>query len=309
MQNITGLILILIAGLLNPVQTGVNSTLRNYLRTPILSSTVSFLVGLTSLMIMTLLTCSTLFPSGETVSGMPWWAWLGGLAGAIGLTGNILLFPKLGGVLTALMPMLGQILMSMLIDTFGWFDTEPIPMATGRIAGLSLVIGGLIMYMSGKRSTDTNFRNKSIILWSLAGIASGLTFAIQPVMNGRLAMALGSSIHSAFISFSISTIILIMILLSTSEERRNIPRVFTAKRPWWTWTGGLLGAYYVSVFALVTNWVGVGLATLTSILGMIIFSTVIDRKGFFGRTPQKIRPIQYAGLLLLFLGVVCIKIL
>lgn len=309
MQIFTGLILILIAGLLNPVQTGVNSTLRNYLRTPILSSTVSFLVGLTSLMIMTLLTTGTLFPSGDLIRGLPWWAWLGGMAGAIGLTGNILLFPKLGGVLTALMPMLGQILMSMLIDTFGWFGTASIPMDGGRVAGLCLVVTGLIMYMAGKQTTDRSKQDKSIILWSLAGVASGLTFAIQPAMNGKLAMVLGSSIQAAFISFFISTVILIMILLSSPGERRNIPRVFTVKRPWWTWTGGLLGAYYVSVFALVTNWVGVGLVTLTSILGMIIFSTVIDRKGLFGRTPQRILPIQYAGLLLLFLGVVCIKLI
>lgn len=309
MQIVTGLILILIAGLLNPVQTGVNSTLRNYLCTPILSSTVSFLVGLTSLMILTLLTTGTLFPSGDLIRGLPWWAWLGGLAGAIGLTGNILLFPKLGGVLTALMPMLGQILMSMLIDTFGWFGSATIAMDGGRVIGLCLVVAGLIMYMAGKKSIESRSGNRSIILWSLAGIASGLTFAIQPAMNGKLAMALGSSIHAAFISFFISTIILIIILLSTPGERRNIPRVFSVKRPWWTWTGGLLGAYYVSVFALVTNWVGVGLVTLTSILGMIIFSTVIDSKGLFGRSPQRILPLQYAGLMLLFLGVVCIKLI
>lgn len=308
MQIITGLILILIAGLLNPVQTGVNSTLRSYLHTPILSSTVSFLVGLASLTIMTLLTCGTLLPSRETISGLPWWAWLGGLAGAIGLTGNIMLFPKLGGVLTALMPMLGQILMSMLIDTFGWFGTASIPMDSGRIAGLCLVIAGLILYMSGKKDEGSP-KDISIILWSLAGVASGLTFAIQPAMNGRLAITIGSSIHAAFISFSASTVILLIILFSTPGERRNIPRVFTVKKPWWAWTGGLLGAYYVSVFALVTNQVGVGLVTLTSIMGMIIFSTVIDRNGLFGRTPQRIRPIQYAGLLLLFLGVVCIKLL
>lgn len=309
MQIVTGLILILVAGLLNPVQTGVNSTLRSYLHTPILSSTVSFLVGLASLMILTMLTCGTLIPQSESITGLPWWAWLGGVAGAIGLTGNILLFPKLGGVLTALMPMMGQILMSMLIDAFGWFETEPIPMESGRVAGLSLVIAGLLLYMFGKKNGERSNTGKAIFLWSIAGIVSGFTFAIQPAMNGRLAVALGSSIHAAFISFSLSTVILIVILLATPGERGNIQRVFAVKRPWWTWTGGLMGAYYVSVFALVTNWVGVGLVTLTSILGVIIFSTVIDRQGLFGRIPQSIRPIQYSGLLLLFLGVVCIKIL
>ena len=51
----------------------------------------------------------------------PWWIWIGGALGVIYLTGNIVLFPKLGSVQTVIMPILGQIVMSMLIDNFGWF--------------------------------------------------------------------------------------------------------------------------------------------------------------------------------------------
>lgn len=302
------LLLILFAGLLNPIQTGVNSILRERVKTPILSSSISFIVGLTCLAILTLATCGYLFPELEVLDQIPWWAWGGGIMGAIGLTGNILLFPKLGGVLTVLFPMLGQILMSVLIDSFGWFGSSTIPLGSGRIIGLCLVLGGLLLYMCVNNGKNHE-KGGSVIFWSLGGILSGFTFAIQPVMNGRLAVAFSSSIQSAFISFLMSTIILVTLVLLIPSERRNIKLVRKLKGPWWLWTGGIIGSYYVATFALVTPMTGVGLVTLVSILGMIACGAIVDACGMFGREARKIRPLQYLGLALLFSGVVLITVI
>lgn len=302
------LLLILFAGLLNPIQTGVNSILRERVKTPILSSSISFIVGLTCLAILTLATCGYLFPELEVLDQIPWWAWGGGIMGAIGLTGNILLFPKLGGVLTVLFPMLGQILMSVLIDSFGWFGSSTIPLGSGRIIGLCLVLGGLLLYMC-ENNGKNHEKGGSVIFWSLGGILSGFTFAIQPVMNGRLAVAFSSSIQSAFISFLMSTIILVTLVLLIPSERRNIKLVRKLKGPWWLWTGGIIGSYYVATFALVTPMTGVGLVTLVSILGMIACGAIVDACGMFGREARKIRPLQYLGLALLFSGVVLITVI
>lgn len=302
------ILLILVAGLLNPIQTGVNSILRERLRTPILSSTVSFIVGLTCLAVLTLATCGHLFPGKDMLGQIPWWAWCGGVMGAIGLTGNILLFQKLGGVLTVLIPMLGQMVMSVLIDTFGWFGVSAIPLSQGRTAGLVLVIGGILLYMSEKRGQNKETVG-SALYWSSGSFLCGVAFALQPVMNGRLAVAFSSSIQSAFISFLTSTIILVTLVLLNPSERRNIPLVIESKGPWWQWTGGLIGAFFVASFALVTPMTGVGLVTLVSILGMIACGAFVDSRGLFGRDARRIRPLQYLGLALLFSGVVLIKAL
>ena len=116
-----GILLILLAGIGNPVQTAVNSRLRFALGTPLISSTVSFTVGLLVLMVLTLVTCDSLLVPASVTSQVPWWAWGGGVVGAVMLTALIVVFPKLGGVLTVLLPMIGQIFLSILIDTFGWF--------------------------------------------------------------------------------------------------------------------------------------------------------------------------------------------
>ena len=305
-----GLILILIAGILSPVQTGVNSLLREHVHTPVLSSTVSFTVGLLSLTILTLITCGGLIPSGEVISALPWWAWGGGLLGVIALTGNIILFPKLGGVLTVLIPMIGQIIASMLIDSFGWFGSTVIPMGTSRIAGLVLVLAGLMLYMLMKPRSKGAASGAGLLPWAMLGLLVGFAFATQPVLNGRLTTALGSSIHSACLSFLISTVILIAMVLVIPDERRSLASINVRGISWWKWIGGgLLGAYYVTVFALVTPIAGIGITALVGILGMILCSTVIDKKGLFGSEPQTIRPAQYVGLLIVFAGVVCIKML
>ncbi len=44
---------------------------------------------------------------------------LGGLLGVIYLTGNLLLLPRLGAALTVVITVTGQIIMGVIIDTFG----------------------------------------------------------------------------------------------------------------------------------------------------------------------------------------------
>lgn len=76
---------------------------------------------------------------------MPWWAWCGGILGTIGLTANVLIFPKLGGVQTAVMPILGQVLMGIVIDSFGLLHSVEIPFSGSRIFGVLLVLTGVLI--------------------------------------------------------------------------------------------------------------------------------------------------------------------
>lgn len=305
----TYLVLILLAGILSSMQTGINSQLRTHVGTPLLSCTVSFVAGLSALIVVTMVACGHLFPSAEVLSTIPWWAWGGGLLGVVGVTGNILLFPRLGRVLTVLIPMTGQIITSMLIDSFGWFATDRIPMSNGRIAGLVLVLAGLYLYMRSKKAAASSVESSpKMFLWVMLALLVGFSFAAQPVLNGYLARAFSSSIQSAFISFGTATAILAALLIFFPYERRNLTSIRFRGSRWWFWTGGFLGAYYVTVFALVTPLIGIGITSLVGILGMILCSTIIDSRGLFGTVPQTIRPLQYAALALLFLGVVCIKL-
>ncbi|WP_119326206.1 DMT family transporter [Companilactobacillus musae] len=121
-----------------PLQTSINSQLRNRVKTP-------FLVGTIFLIILSVLTGSGIPLMNGSLSSMPWWGYLGGIIGMICLTINIFLFPILGSVQTVIIPMVGQILMSVIIDNFGWFYAKTSPLSLTKLLGIILVIAGIMI--------------------------------------------------------------------------------------------------------------------------------------------------------------------
>ncbi len=299
-----GLLMILIAGLGNPVQTAVNSRLRTYTVSPLIASAISFIVGTIILLALTLATRRTILISGQVAASLPWWAWMGGVMGVIGLTGNILLFPKLGSIRTVLLPVIGQIIMSMLIDWLGLFGATPVPVSVSKISGLALVFIGLVIYSRSRKDTNGS---KGNLLWCLLAVLMGTVFAIQPAMNATLAAGISSAIHAAFISFSTSMLILFAIIAIIPQHRSLVRGAFKVRGPWWAWTGGLFGANYVTMFAWFTPVLGLGLVSLTGIFGMLTMSTIIDSRGWLGATKSKINSGQLTGLLIVLAGIVIIK--
>ncbi|MFU2099001.1 DMT family transporter [Mannheimia haemolytica] len=108
----------ILAGVLIAFQSAINARLRMHVGAAFLTSFVSFSVGLLFLLGLSLIMQQTPAFSLDNLGNVPLWAWTGGLLGMVGLTANVLIFPKLGGVQTAVMPILGQVLMGVLIDTF-----------------------------------------------------------------------------------------------------------------------------------------------------------------------------------------------
>ena len=115
------------------------------------------------------------------------------------LTGNILLFPKLGGVQTVVLPVLGQILMGLTIDNFGLFYSQQTSLTAFRIAGAVLVLLGVVLVSTAKESkAERTNRQKSapasLWLWRAFSVFSGMAVATQTAVNGYLGVAAGSPI-------------------------------------------------------------------------------------------------------------------
>jgi len=84
-------------------------------------------------------------PSLEKAVQAPWWAWIGGLFGAVyGVAAVILARPLGAATLTALV-VTGQLVGSVTLDHFGWVGFEMHPASWGRLAGCALMIVGLVL--------------------------------------------------------------------------------------------------------------------------------------------------------------------
>ena len=298
------LIPIFFLGFLTPIQTAANSRLRQSVVSPMVASLVSFTVGTMFLAIIVLCEKGSLLIKSELIERLPWWAWLGGMCGLWGLTVNIIIFPKLGAVQTALMPMLGQIGMGIVIDSFGLLRSPVFPFTLKRALALLILLAGIVMIVKRKESTG---KRSNLLIWQLIGISGGAVFAMQPSMNSLLSIGLYSSVHAAFVSFVTATIMLFLLVVITPRNRINIPKIFSFDRPWWSWLGGIIGGTFVAGFAFFASKTGIGILLITSICGMLTNSLIIDKYGLLGAVKKRIGPMQYIGLVLVVTGIIILR--
>ena len=108
----------------------MNGALRSALSNPWLASIVSFLPIVFLLAILFFCVPKPL-PTGEGLSGMPWWAPLGGTVGAFAVIAGL--------TITA------NILMSLAVDHFGWFGIEQHALNIWRVTGGVLMVAGIAL--------------------------------------------------------------------------------------------------------------------------------------------------------------------
>ncbi|MBC1418248.1 DMT family transporter [Listeria fleischmannii] len=136
----------ILAGMVMPIQTSVNTRLKGYTQSPFIASFVSFSVGSIVLVIISLLTFHDYSSIGHAIMTSPWWIWFGGgILGTIFLTNNILLLPKLGAALTVMVTVCGQMVMAILIDQFGWFSLPVHELNPERLVGVLLMFFGVYL--------------------------------------------------------------------------------------------------------------------------------------------------------------------
>ncbi|MBC1527664.1 DMT family transporter [Listeria seeligeri] len=136
----------LLAGMVLPVQTAINTRLSTYTKSPFLASWVSFMVGTTVLLIVCLFTQKSWPISSEMIASNPWYIWVGGgTLGVIFLTANILLLPRLGSALLVMITVCGQMIMAIIIDNFGLFQVPMHEINLERLLGVILMFGGIYL--------------------------------------------------------------------------------------------------------------------------------------------------------------------
>ena len=135
----------ILVGLALPVQTSVNNKLRDKVGTPYNASLVSFIISTVFLACLLLVTGQGFHLPMDQLAGEPFWVWLGGLCGVVFLTANVILLTKLGSAETVILPVLGQLLMGLLVDSLGLFRAQQIPLTPLRAVGAVLVLAGVMV--------------------------------------------------------------------------------------------------------------------------------------------------------------------
>lgn len=292
----------ILAGLVLPIQTLVNTRLRASTGTPFSSSMISFAVGTVTLLIV-----ATAVTGGDygiaQAFDEPLWIWFGGLLGVVALTGNILLFPHLGAVQTVVLPIAGQVIMGLIVDHFGLFESPQSSLTVVRAIGAIIVLIGVIAVVATpSAATSSEDSATALWLWRLAGFIFGCFTASQSAINGHLGQVTGSPVSAALVSFAVGVTALVIVNI-VLRWRPRIERPEGKPNPWWMWIGGVLGALFIFGNAALVPQIGTGLTVVAGLLGSMLGSLIIDR---VSGAPIKSR--QVLGIALLLTGVVLIRL-
>ena len=134
----------LLAGAALAAQPGVNGTLAKRMRHPLHASLTSFLVGSVALTGLCLAWTGSL-PRPRDLAGTPAWVLTGGLLGAVVVTAQLLIGPRVGATTWLALLVICQLVSSVVLDHFGWAGYAAHPVSAMRLVGVALLGIGVVL--------------------------------------------------------------------------------------------------------------------------------------------------------------------
>ena len=136
--------MIFIAGVLQAMGGPMNNVLRVSLINPWLATLVSF-----GLIVPVFLVVAAVFvrplPTVAGIAGMPWWAPLGGVVGALAVVCGLLFIGTVGAGTYAALTVTANLITSIVIDHFGWFGVTAHPITVARTIGAAALVTGVVL--------------------------------------------------------------------------------------------------------------------------------------------------------------------
>jgi bacterial/archaeal transporter family-2 protein len=145
---------------------------------------------------------------------------------------------------------------------------------------------------------------QSRLLFMAIAFALGAILPMQAAINARLAKTAGSPVMSAFVSFAVGTLALMLFLMITGQFQF---RFISSQSPWWIWTGGLLGTFFVAGIVIVLPRLGVVLSFSLVLAGQMFAAVLFDQFGWMGVAIREISAGKIIGSILLIIGVILIR--
>jgi len=140
------LLLMVASGLALGLQIVMNTRVRTALESPAMGAAVSLTVSVVTVAL--LIGFGLLGGTGNAPAGfrsVPPWAWFGGVCGAFYLVAFVIAMPRIGVASTICATVLGQQLISLCFDTFGWLGATKVPLTPSRLIGAGLLFAGVVL--------------------------------------------------------------------------------------------------------------------------------------------------------------------
>jgi transporter family-2 protein len=262
-----------VSGAFVALQSRINGEFGLALGNGALAALISFSTGLT---VITLVMLGS--PSGRAglshlraavaEGHLPWWAMIGGAAGAFLVLTQGLSAGVLGVAVFSIAVVTGQSLGAVLIDSRGWFGVTKVPLRLQRGLGALFVLAGVVVALD---VTPGSLPDVGLLF--LLPLIAGAGTGFQQAVNGRVRNVAGSALAATFVNFVVGTSVLIVAFL-VSLPTLGLPESLPGT--WWLWTGGFIGVVFIVVQVTVVGIVGVLGLGVSIISGQLIGSIILD---------------------------------
>jgi transporter family-2 protein len=140
---IVPVLLVFLAGCMVALQAPTNSILARAGGSPVLAALISFSVGTIALVVVWFGGGGRASPA--SFASLPWYAWLGGLYGAMFVAIAAFAAPRIGLASLITIGIAGQVAMALILDHFGALGLPREPINLGRVTGALLVLAGVVL--------------------------------------------------------------------------------------------------------------------------------------------------------------------
>jgi transporter family-2 protein len=287
---------LLLVGALLSVQSGANVQLSAAAGSAIRGSALQLALGAALLLALSAIVGTPGAP-GLVEDAEPWHL-IGGLGSAVYITAGILLFPRLGAVVTVGLFITGQMLTSLALDATGSLGVAQESLDAAALTGAAAVLTGVALIVRSQAS----LRGRPG--WLALALVAGAVLPLQGAINAQLRADLDAPVTAGAWSFVVAALAMLIVLAAGSRPAApaQLERV-----PWWGWLGGVCGATYVtSVFLLIPE-IGVAPTIGLTVAGQQLASLFVDGYGWLRLPRRPVTAARLAGVATLLGGVALIQ--
>ena len=146
------------------------------------------------------------------------------------------------------------------------------------------------------------------LVLTLLALGAGALISLQAPINAEAAARLGHPLAGATLSFCVGTLALILITTLFVHRDVNLAALKTMP-PYMLFSGGLLGAGYVTASLVLAPRIGVTAITALGITGQLVAALLLDRFGAFGLLERELSVGRVGGSLMVLAGALMVRYL
>ena len=138
----------------------------------------------------------------------------------------------------------------------------------------------------------------------LLAFLTGIAISVQAGVNANLRQSLTNPVLAAAVSFGTGLIALIIMLLASGASVSPIDTLRQVS--WWKWTGGVIGAVYVTTVIVSVPKIGPANLVSLSVAGQLLAAVVLDHYGLLGFALHPANGWRLLGMAVIMVGVVLV---